>query len=126
MAHILVVDDEALVREALTSAIQNKGHTVVAASTGVEGLKRFAEQPFDLVITDIIMPDKEGIETIREMKRLKPDAKILAISGGGRTKNFEFLKLAAKFGAMAVLQKPIKLTLFYDTLNKCLDEDLAA
>ncbi len=75
---------------------------------------------FDLVITDIIMPDKEGIELIMELKRHTPDVKIMAISGGGRTGTVEFLKMAKKLGAVASLKKPIRLADFYDALNQCL------
>jgi YesN/AraC family two-component response regulator len=120
MANILLVEDEPLVSETLASAMKSKGHTVVTAGNGVEGLKRFAEKPFDLVVTDIIMPDKEGIEMILEMRRHQPDAKIIAISGGGRTGNVEFLKMAGSLGAMATLKKPIRLAEFLAVLNDCL------
>ena len=98
MAHIRLVDDEHLVSETLASVMMSKGHTVVKSSNGNEGLERFAEQAFDLVITDIIMPDKEGIEMILEMRKRKPETKIIAISGGGRIGSAEFLKMAAPSG----------------------------
>jgi len=120
MANILLVEDEPLVSETLSSAMKSKGHTVVTAANGVEGLKRFAERSFDLIVTDIIMPDKEGIEMILEMRRHKPDAKIIAISGGGRTGNVEFLKMAESLGAMATLKKPIRLAEFLTVLNDSL------
>ena len=120
MANILLVEDEPLVQETLSSAMKSKGHTVVTAGNGVEGLKRFAEKQFDLVVTDIIMPDKEGIEMILEMRRNRPDAKIIAISGGGRTGNVEFLKMAGSLGAVATLKKPIRLAEFLTVLNDCL------
>jgi YesN/AraC family two-component response regulator len=120
MANILLVEDEPLVSETLASAMKSKGHVVVTAGNGVEGLKRFAEQRFDLVVTDIIMPDKEGIEMILEMRRHKPDTRIIAISGGGRTGNVEFLKMAGSLGAMATLKKPIRLAEFLSVLNDCL------
>ena len=122
MTNILLVEDEPLVRETLLKALESKGHTVVEATNGVEGLTRFAERPFDLVITDIIMPDKEGIGMIMEMRRIMPTAKIIAISGGGRTGNVEFLKMAEKLGAMATLKKPIRLAEFFRVLNGCLAE----
>jgi YesN/AraC family two-component response regulator len=100
--------------------MKSNGHTVVTALNGVQGLKRFAERPFDLVVTDIIMPDKEGIEMILEMRRQKPDAKIIAISGGGRTGNVEFLRIAQRFGAIATLKKPIRLAELSAVLNQCL------
>ena len=122
MANVLLVEDEPLVLETLSSAIKSSGHTVVTASNGVLGLKRFAEQQFDLVVTDIIMPDKEGIEMILEMRRQKPDAKIVAISGGGRTGNVEFLKMAESFGAMATLKKPIRLAELLKVLSEYLGD----
>ena len=121
MANILLIDDEPLVVETLSSAIISKRHTVVTAANGVEGMKKFTEGSFDLIITDIIMPDKEGIELIMEMKRHAPGVKIIAISGGGRTGNVEFLKMATKLGAVASLKKPIRLAEFYSVLDKNLD-----
>ena len=121
MANILLIDDEPLVVETLSSAIISKRHTVVTAANGVEGMKKFTEGSFDLIITDIIMPDKEGIELIMEMKRHAPGVKIIAISGGGRTGNVEFLKMATKLGAVASLKKPIRLAEFYSVLDQNLD-----
>jgi DNA-binding NtrC family response regulator len=120
MAHILLVDDEQLVVDTLQAAMQSKGHTVETACNGIEGLLRYARGHFDLVITDIIMPDKEGIGMMLEMRRENPDAKIIAISGGGRTGNVEFLKMAAKLGAVATLKKPIRLAEFFQMLDDCL------
>jgi YesN/AraC family two-component response regulator len=120
MAHILLVDDEPLVVEALSSAMISKGHRVVTATNGSEGMERFAEATFDLVITDIIMPDKEGIEMIMEMRRQAPNTRIVAISGGGRTGNVEFLQMAKKLGAMTTLKKPIRLAELYTMLEQCL------
>ena len=126
MATILLVEDEPLVAETLSSAMQGKGHYVVTAANGDDGLRRFVERPFDLIVTDIIMPDKEGIEMILEMRRLKPNAKIVAISGGGRTGNVEFLKMAGSLGAMATLNKPIRLAEFFKVLEQCLDDGSGA
>lgn len=126
MATILLVEDEPLVLQTLAAAIESKGHAVVTATNGNEGLEKFAERPFDLVVTDIVMPQKEGMETIIELRRLDPDVKILAISGGGRTGNLEFLKMAEGLGAVTSLKKPIKLAELFEALGKCLDESPAA
>jgi DNA-binding NtrC family response regulator len=120
MAHILLLDDDQFVIETLSSAITNKGHTLVTARDGKEGIGKFTAERFDLVITDIIMPEKEGIETIMEMRRLAPGTRIVAMSGGGRTGNVEFLQMAEKLGAAATLRKPIRLAEFYETLERCL------
>lgn len=126
MATILLVEDEPLVLQTLAAAIESKGHAVVTATNGNEGLEKFAERPFDLVVTDIVMPQKEGMETIIELRRLDPDVKILAISGGGRTGNLEFLKMAEGLGAVTSLKKPIKLADLFEALGKCLGEKSAA
>lgn len=81
MANILLIDDEPLVVETLSNAITSKGHTVVTAANGVEGMKQFTQGKYDLVITDIIMPDKEGIELIMEMKRHTPASRLLLFLG---------------------------------------------
>ena len=120
MANILLVDDEPLVVETLSNAMTSKGHAVTTAVNGKEGMKRFAEAAFDRVITDIIMPDKEGIEMIMEMLRQAPGTKIVANSGGGRTGNVEFLEMAKTLGASATLKKPIRLAELYETLDQCL------
>jgi len=122
MAHILLVDDEPLVVRTLSNALATKDHTFVTASNGIDGLKRFAEGNFDLVITDIIMPDMEGMEMIMEIRQRAPNAKILAMSGGGRTVNREFMEMAEGLGAMATLKKPIRLAEFFDALKICLNE----
>lgn len=106
MATILVIDDEPLVRRTVRMTLERAGHTVIEANNGREGEQKFAMQPVDLVITDILMPDQEGIETIRHLRRNNPGLKILAMSGGGRTGNQEFLAIAQKFGAAATIPKP--------------------
>jgi DNA-binding NtrC family response regulator len=122
MAKILVVDDDVLVVESLMRALTGKGHTIVTATTGVEGLAMFAEGGFDLVITDIIMPDQEGLGMILEMRHMAPSTKIIAMSGGGRTGKLEFLTMARELGAMATMKKPIRLEEFHRVLNECLAE----
>lgn len=110
MARILVIDDEPLVRKTVRLALERVGHQVDEATNGREGEQRLAAQPVDLVITDILMPDQEGIETIRNLQRTNPQLKILAMSGGGRTQNQEFLEIAKKFGAAATMAKPFDVT----------------
>ncbi len=108
MSKVLVIDDDRMVRETVKIILESAGHTVVLASNGREGLKTFAADTPDIVITDILMPEKEGIETIAELRRLKPDLPIVAISGGGRIGNMNFLKLAESFGANHTLTKPFE------------------
>lgn len=120
MARILVVDDEKLARFTLREILTAEGHEVVEAVNGVEAIAFQRAHPFDLVITDIIMPEKEGVGTIIEMKRDYPDLKIIGISGGGRTRNLEFLKFAEEFGADKVLAKPFSEDELIDNVNTCL------
>lgn len=104
---ILVIDDEEPIRNMLRQILEKEGFEVVDAREGEEGLKCQRAAPADLIITDIIMPEKEGIETIRELKEDYPELKILAISGGGRIGAESYLALAEKFGADAILRKPL-------------------
>jgi CheY-like chemotaxis protein len=106
MALILVIDDEALVRTTIRMRLEQNGHQVIEASNGNEGLHALEQQPFDVVVTDIIMPEKEGIETIRAIRHRNPQIGIVAISGGGRTSTLDFLGAARKLGADQALRKP--------------------
>ena len=106
MAKILIIDDEKLARVTMRKILERAGYEIVEAATGLDGLKAFRAGSFDLVITDIIMPDMEGIETITQLQHLAPDVKIIAASGGGRTRNLDFLKLAQDHGALRALEKP--------------------
>jgi CheY-like chemotaxis protein len=106
VARLLIIDDEKLARLTLRKILENAGHEVIEATNGTEGISMYRANPCDLVITDIIMPDKEGIETILELKHDYADLRIIAISGGGRTRNLDFLKLAKEHGANKVLAKP--------------------
>jgi DNA-binding response OmpR family regulator len=106
MARILVIDDEELIRETIRMKLEQSGHVVIEAANGVEGLRALEDGLFDLVVTDIIMPDQEGIETIRKIRHRDPQVAIIAISGGGRGRNYQFLDIAKKLGANEALPKP--------------------
>jgi CheY-like chemotaxis protein len=104
---ILVVDDDASVRKFLAVTLKQAGHDVLDAENGREGMTQLQEHSdISLMITDIIMPEKEGIETIMEVKRLYPTLKIIAISGGGKAGPQSYLLLADAFGVNATLAKP--------------------
>jgi DNA-binding response OmpR family regulator len=107
LSNILVIDDNASVRKALTMMLESGGFHVTAAKDGREGLSAFEASAPDLVLVDIIMPDKDGIEIIREMRRARPATKIIAMTGGGRLSGLDFLKMARAFGAVETLAKPI-------------------
>ena len=105
---ILVIDDEKSIRSLLRQLFERQGYKVLVAANGDEGIQTFNENSVDLVIMDLIMPEKDGIETIRELRSLDPDIKIIAISGGGILQPDLYLKLARKFGALYSFQKPIE------------------
>lgn len=120
MARILVVDDEELVRLTLRQMLEAGGHDVIEAANGKQGVALEAEHAVDLVVTDIIMPEQEGIETIVQLRRKNPSLKIVAISGGGRMKNMDFLKIAANVGADATLTKPFSTQELTEVVDRCL------
>ena len=107
MASILIIDDDPQILVMLGQILEREGHEVVEASNGKEGLKLYRENPTDLVITDLIMPEKEGIETIMELRRHFPDVKIIAISGGGQIDAEQYLSMAQKLGVEKTFAKPV-------------------
>jgi CheY-like chemotaxis protein len=106
VARILVVDDVEEVRWFLRIILRQAGHEVVEAPDGAQALQVYQQQPADLVLCDLFMPEKEGLETIRELRGRHAGAKIIAISGGCPSASVDFLPLARKFGAAAALHKP--------------------
>lgn len=105
MARILLIDDDDALREILAMALTEGGHVVTPARDGQQGVELFRLEPADLIITDLIMPGREGIETITTLRRDRPDLPIIAISGGMTNSDF-YLKLAAGLGARRTLAKP--------------------
>jgi CheY-like chemotaxis protein len=122
MALVLVIDDDPQMRTVLKRCLSENKHSVLDAADGREGLWMFRDRRPDLVITDLIMPGKEGIETIREIRNEVPDAKIIAISGGGMTQDHRFLKAAQKLGANIVIQKPLKMAALVEAVNSLLED----
>jgi CheY-like chemotaxis protein len=104
MAQILVVDDDELVRSLAAETLRQDGHLVTEAADGQEGLAQFRASRADLVLTDLVMPVKEGIEMIMELRREYPDTKIIAMSGVVHCHNY--LQIAEKLGALRSLGKP--------------------
>ncbi|MBN2341353.1 MAG: response regulator [Deltaproteobacteria bacterium] len=107
MSKILVIEDDNAVRLSLQMMLEDGGYAVCVAENGEDGIEKFRQEPADLVITDLFMPKKEGIETISELKRDYPNIKIIAISGGGQHIPGGFLVFAKKLGAVHTFQKPI-------------------
>jgi DNA-binding response OmpR family regulator len=105
---ILIIDDDDLIRLTIKNSLKKLGCAVLEAENGNTGVALFKKEHPDLVITDMLMPDKEGLETISEIRAVNPKAKIIAMSGGGSSRNMAFLQLAQKMGASRVMSKPIK------------------
>lgn len=109
MARILIVDDEPAILAILDRMLRKLGHECLQAGNGREALRKLGESPVDLVITDLIMPDTEGIETIGVIRKRWPGTKIIAMSGGGRQSPTPYLAVAASLGADATLAKPFQM-----------------
>lgn len=126
VAKILVIDDEPAIRGMLRDMLESDGHLVVEASDGVEAMHQWQEHnretPFDLIITDILMPEKDGLEVIREVRRLSPKTKIIAISGGSPKVHVRFLDIANHLGAYRTLDKPFALDTLLDAVHAALSE----
>jgi DNA-binding response OmpR family regulator len=106
MERILIIDDDVQILKMLRKMLEHEGYEVVDATDGNKGIRIYREDHTDLVITDIIMPEKEGIETIVDLRREFPEVKIIAMSGGGHGKAESYLHMAKVLGAMRTLSKP--------------------
>jgi YesN/AraC family two-component response regulator len=107
MQSILIIDDEPQIRSMIRLILERSGYSVIEASDGIEGIRLFREKPADLIITDLIMPNKDGIGMIIELRKEFPDVKIVAMSGGGLNRPEGYLRGAQKLGAACTLSKPI-------------------
>lgn len=103
---VLIIEDEAPIRSLIRTFLEAEGFTVLDAENGKIGIDVYRTNDVDLVITDLIMPEKEGIETIRELKKTNPEVKIIAISGGGVLDPEEYLAIAKRMGVARTLAKP--------------------
>ena len=121
MARLLVIDDDEEIRIMLNSLFTDAGYEVDLAADGYEGVEAFKENHADLVITDIFMPNKDGLETIIELKRDYPEIKIIAMSGGGIDTEL-YLESAKKFGAVATFIKPFLPSELLKEVKKILGE----
>ena len=119
MASILVVDDDAAVRAAVRDVLERAGHEVADAGNGLEGLREYRSHPADVVVTNIVMPEKDGLELIQELKSSFPDVRIIALSGYDDSDIY--LQIAEQFGAVATLTKPFDDHVLVDTVKKALD-----
>ncbi|MFP4563293.1 MAG: response regulator [Spirochaetia bacterium] len=107
MPKVLVIDDDVQVRQMLTHVLEEAGYGVKVASDGGEGVRIYRKSPVDVVILDVIMPDKEGVETLQELKSFDPGLKTIAISGGGRNRPGDYLNVMRALGAQEIFEKPV-------------------
>lgn len=119
---ILIIDDNAQYRSMLSEMLDVDGYHVLTAENGNLALKSLEEARVDLVITDILMPEKGGVETIIELRQKFPNLPVIAMSGGGRTGNMDFLEIARNVGVQATLTKPIELDTLLDTVSQALSQ----
>ncbi len=120
MAIILIVDDDPTVRLIAGELLRSEDHAIVEAEDGDEALKIVASMAVDLVVLDMLMPNKDGLETIVELRRRNPGIRILAISSGGRMEPGHLLRTAMVFGADECLQKPLRLDTFSQVVTRVL------
>jgi len=120
MSTIMIIDDNEDFRQTLKELLEAEGYAVVEAADGRKGIDLYRKAPVDLVVTDIIMPNKEGIETIVELRRDYPGVKIFAISGGGRSLPELYLMAAQSWGALQSFKKPLDRVEFLGAVRRVL------
>lgn len=125
MVRVLLIDDDELVRDSVAIGLKLAGYDVVTARHGREGLALFADQRPDIVVTDIIMPEQEGIETILAMRKIDRMMPIIAISGGSSMGAVNFLDAAQSFGATRALRKPLGPKELVRLIEECLEKPVA-
>jgi len=120
MKRVLIIDDELMIRSVLKKILEREGFNAITASDGEEGMNLFNKEPADLVITDILMPNKEGTEVIRELKEDYENVPIIAISGGGQISAKTHLDALKLFDIDAVFKKPIEKAEFLTAVKNAL------
>jgi CheY-like chemotaxis protein len=120
MPRILVIDDEQLLRSTVVMILTRAGFTVAEASDGQAGIAMFHKNPPDIVLTDIFMPNRDGIEIIKELKHSSPLTKIIAMTGGGKLRMMEIASAAQVLGADYVLDKPFDSESLLTAINAAL------
>ncbi len=123
MASILIIDDADPVRDILRKLLERVGHTVFEATDGKSALRMYAGNPTDLVITDIYMPEMDGIEFLIRVREAFPEARVIALSGGSYIGKQEVLRDAAQLGAVGVLEKPFSVEECLELVRKALEGD---
>jgi DNA-binding NtrC family response regulator len=120
MASILLVEDDEQMRNLLSDILRREGYEVVVAQDGQEAVRLYHQRPTDLIVTDLLMPEKEGLEMIIELHRSHPELRIIAMTGGGDMNPDALLKMASFFGAWRILHKPFSLGAFLHAVDESL------
>jgi CheY-like chemotaxis protein len=120
MAKILIIDDDESILSVFKRFLEGKGHEVQCASNGKQGLKMIEMELPDLVITDIMMPETDGLEVVMAVRAKNKNTPVIAISGGMHAMPIDFLPMAKKFGAGKVLYKPIDMEELHDAVEEAL------
>ena len=122
MERILIIDDEPSILEVLRKILQFEGYDVVTAANGEEGLELFRQTPCDLVITDMVMPTKDGLQTILDLRTEKPDLPVIAMSGGGTISKERYLAVAGYLDRVITIAKPFSVGSVSEAVSKLLSE----
>jgi CheY-like chemotaxis protein len=127
MARILVIDDNDLVRDFLRTVLQDAGHHVVEAADGEHGVRTFAQETVELVICDVLMPNKDGLETVRELRNRSPTLPIITMTGGPVVdqamldeREIDYLRMTLAFGATHAIAKPFRPMELIQLVDACL------
>jgi DNA-binding response OmpR family regulator len=123
MPGVLIVEDDRELREMLKMSLQRRGFTVLEAENGKDALSRFKPLVTDLVVTDLIMPEEDGLKVVIKVRELKPTIKIIAISGGGKVGPGSYLNLAKALGADAIFPKPFSINDLVAKIEQLLDNE---
>lgn len=123
MANILVIDDDVQILWVLRKILEKAGHKVISATDGEMGMQLYRNAPYDLLITDMIMPHKSGINLISDILREYPDAKIIAISGGGAIEAERYLQIAKSLGVASTITKPFSMQSLLEAVNGVLSSN---
>ena len=122
MVRILIIDDEPSIIEVLRKILQFEGYDVATATNGEEGLELFRQTPCDLVITDMVMPAKDGLQTILDLRKEKPDLPVIAMSGGGAISKERYLAVAGYLDRVITIAKPFSVGVIAEAVVKLLSE----
>lgn len=125
MTRVLLVDDDSIVLDTLCQILEGAGYEVQAANGGAIGLSYYRNQPSDVVITDVIMPEMDGIEFVENLRQIDPQVKVIAISGGSGKGYFENLEAIRRLNPVAILPKPFSKATLLLLIEKCLSEAAA-